>query len=63
MRSFLRAALMDEESKDESRDVQESLLEVKKELAYKRLRLLQEEIKELKTQIQSYKGQIYFMVL
>ena len=47
---------MDEESKDDSRDVQESLLEVKRELAYKRLRLLQEEIKELKTQIQSYKG-------
>ena len=47
---------MDEESKEDSRDVQESLLEVKKELAYKRLHLLQEEIKELKTQIQSYKG-------
>ena len=47
---------MDEESKDDSRDVQESLLEVKKELACKRLRLLQEEMKELKTQIQSYKG-------
>lgn len=47
---------MDEESKEDSRDVQESLLEVKRELAYKRLRLLQEEIKELKTQIGSYKG-------
>ena len=47
---------MDEESRDDSRDMQESLQEVKRELAYKRLRLLQEEIKELKTQIQSYKG-------
>ena len=47
---------MNEESKDDSRDVQESLLEVQKELACKRLRLLQEEMKELKTQIQSYKG-------
>lgn len=48
---------MDEGPKDDSRDVQESLLEVKRELAYKRLRLLQEEIKELKTQIQTYKGE------
>ena len=56
--SFLRTTSMDKESKDDSRDVQESLLEVKKELAYKRLRLLQEEIKELKTQIQSYKGRM-----
>lgn len=50
---------MDEDSKDDSRDMQESLLEVKRELAYKRLRLLQEEIKELKTQIQTYKGRTY----
>jgi len=41
---------------NESRDVQESLQEVKVELARKRLRLLQEEIAELKAQINSYKG-------
>ncbi|XP_065912148.1 angiogenic factor with G patch and FHA domains 1-like isoform X2 [Dysidea avara] len=45
---------MDEEP-SESRDVQESLQEVKVELARKRLRLLQEEVTELKVQINSYK--------
>ena len=46
---------MDEEPR-ESRDMQESLQEVKVELARKRLRLLQDEVTELKAQINSYKG-------
>ena len=52
--SFLRLEMDEEPS--ESRDVQESLQEVKVELARKRLRLLQEEVTELKVQINSYKG-------
>jgi len=46
---------MDEDPR-ESRDIQESLPEVKVELARKRLRLLQDEVTELKAQINSYKG-------